>query len=389
MLPTRRIIPAVWQDRRGIALPIVLLLTLMLTISVGAGFMLAATEHEVGTDHDAELKAYAVAQEGVERYLTDVTVLPTTFPDVRTIAVTGGTATVTLQRIYAPAAADLDTVFALMSVGTATASKLTRTSRAGNGQRTISQYLTWQSGTLDADAAFTSLSGLNVKNGTSGTVSGENKPDPVSKCAGGGPAIAGLAVPDAGLDMNGNGTSFIDGNPDNAPIFIGTPGATGTAKDSVDVDWSGILNGSLAPDFVLDRTGGKKTGTWPTAAQFANWPVVMVKGDVTNGDNVKGDGGMGVLIVTGNADLSNIIWHGIVLVGGAITLSGNQANVWGALFSGLNVMLGQTVPPGDVGNGKVLVQYNNCDVANALLKFGGWRRIQNTWADNWPSYSVP
>jgi hypothetical protein len=251
----------------------------------------------------------------------------------------------------------------------------------------------WQAGTLSADAAFTSLSGLNVKNGSSGTVSGVNVADPVTSCGGGGPSIAGLAVPNGSLDMNGNGTGFIDGNPDDTPIYIGTSGTSGTAKDSVDVDWAGILNGSIAPDFVLDRTGGKSTGAWPTSTQFANWPVVMVKGDVTNGDNIKSSApsgpGEGILIVTGDADLSNMIWHGIVLVGGKITLSGSSANVWGALFSGLNVMLGTNVPAGDVGNGKVLVQYNSCDVSNALLKFGGWRRIQNTWADNWPSYSVP
>lgn len=29
------------------------------------------------------------------------------------------------------------------------------------------------------------------------------------------------------------------------------------------------------------------------------------------------------------------------------------------------------------------------DIAKALLKFGGWRRVQNTWADNWPTYRVP
>ncbi|HEY3934562.1 MAG TPA: hypothetical protein VGL65_08075 [Gemmatimonadales bacterium] len=373
------------HDRRGVALPLVLLLTLMLTISVGAAFVISGNEHETGTDHDAGLKAYAVAQEGVERYLTDVTVLPTTLPDTRTIAVTGGTATVTLNIFRTSASSSVASIYVLTSVGQSTAASLRRSAATPVGQRTISQMLTWQTGTIDANAAFTSLSGLNIKNGSSGTVSGVDVADPVTGCAGGQPSIAGLAVPNSGLDMNGNGTDFIDGNPDNTPVYIGTPGPTGTAVQSVDVDWAGILAGSIAPDFVLDRTGKKSTGSWPSS--YASWPVVLVKGNITNGDNVSN--GEGVLIVTGDADLSNFIWHGIVMVGGAITLSGSKANVWGSLFTGLNEQLGQTVGTGTVGNGNVEVQYNSCDISEALLKFGGWRRVQNTWTDNWPSYPVP
>ncbi|MES1259132.1 MAG: hypothetical protein ABUL71_00960, partial [Gemmatimonadota bacterium] len=109
--------------------------------------------------------------------------------------------------------------------------------------------------------------------------------------------------------------------------------------------------------------------------------------NITNADNISA--GLGVLVVTGDADLTNFKWHGLVLIGGQLTLSGSQGQVWGSVISGLNVQLGQTVLPAAIGNGNVLAQYSACDVSKALLKFGGWRRIQNTWADNWPSYSVP
>jgi hypothetical protein len=370
-------------DRRGIALPLVLMLTVFLTISVGAGFVIAGNEHTVGVDHDAQLKAFAVAQEGVERYLTDVTAVPATLPDVRAITVTGGTDTVTMREIRGGASP----IYSITSVGYATASNLRRSAQTPVAQRTISQFVIWQSGVINSDAAFTSLAGINTKNGVSGKVSGINVPDPVTSCAGGGPAIPGLAVPDGSLNANGNSTNWIDGNPDNTPVYIGSPGPSGTAKDSVNIDWAGILAGSVAPDFVLDRTGKKSTGSWPS--DYSSWPVVLVKGDITSGDNLKGNGGQGVLIVTGNAAFSNFTWHGIVLVGGTVTNSGSGAAVWGSLFSGLNVELGQSVPSADIGNGNVLVQYNSCNVSEALSDFGGWRRIQNSWSDNWPSYTVP
>jgi len=377
------------ENRRGIALPLVLMLTVFLTISIGAGFLIAGNEHTVGLDHDAQLKAFAAAQEGVERYLVNVTSLPTSFPDVQVITVSGGVDTVTMRKFRDSVVGGAKAIYVVTSVGNATSSNLRRSANTPVAQRTISQLVYWQGATLSADAAFTTLATINTKNGVSGKVSGVNVADPVTSCAGGGPSIPGLAIPDTSLNMNGNNTNWIDGNPDNTPVYIGTPGPSGTARDSVNIDWPGILAGSIAPDFVLDRTGKKSTGSWPTASQFLNWPVVLVKGDITNGDNLKGNGGEGVLIVTGNADFSNFTWHGIVLIGGTVTNSGSGAAVWGSLYGGLNVELGQTVPAADIGNGNVLVQYNSCDVTNALNNFYGWRRVQNSWADNWPSYTVP
>lgn len=380
---TRDSAPPRHRDRRGFALPIVLLVTLMISTTLAAGFVLTAAEHAVGTDHDAQLQAYTVTQIGLERYLTDVTALPSTFPNVRTTAVPGGVATVTLHRMRAASATD-SAIYVLTSVGRATTNSLRRSSLTPVAERTVSQFASWQSGTIDADAAFTTLSGANVKNGSSGTVSGNDA------CPGSSqPAIPGLALPDASLDMNGHNTNFIDGDPDNAPVYIGTAGPSGTAKDSVDIDWAGILAGSIAPDYTLNRYLGKNVGGKFADINFTNWPVVLVKGDITNTDNTNKGDGYGVLLVTGDADLSNITWHGIVLIGGAVTLSGSATNVYGAMITGLNVKLGMTVGPSEVGNGAVNVRYQSCDIANALLKFGGWRRYANTWSDNWPSYTMP
>lgn len=366
------------MNRQGIALPMMLLLTLLLSISLGAGFLLAGSEHAVGADHDSELKAYAVAQEGIERYLTDVSSLPATLPDTRTISVPGGTATVTLRAVRT-AGANNTAIYAITSVGQATTRGLRRSARDAVPERSISHFVVIQPAAMDLDAAFTSLSGMQ-KNGVSGTVSG------VNECATGTPVVAGVAVPNTQFNQSGGNSNWIDGNPDNTPSYIGTGGTGGTAKDVVDIDWASILNGTLAPDFVVNRLVSPATGSIPSSAQFANWPVLMIKGNLNNGDNFDGKG---VLIVTGNADFSNITWRGVVLIGGEADLSGSATKVHGAVVSGLNIKLGQSVNSAAVGNGNFLVRYNACDIASALMKFGGWRRLQNTWADNWPSYTVP
>jgi Tfp pilus assembly protein PilX len=376
MTPTPR---GMLRNDRGSTIVLVLLLVVLLTITVAAGFVRSSSEQRTTADMEAQTGALMVAQSGLERYLFQVTSLPTTFPSTQTFTLTGGTANVTLHRMHLTSGPGDPTIYAARSLGRYTRAKR-YDARATVAERSVSQLLQWQTATIDVDAAFTSLSGV-LKNGTSGTVSG------VDGCSSGN-VIPGVAVPDGLHAQSGGGGTpgaYIDGAPDNAPDYMGTPGPAGTAQAEVDIDWASIMNGTmLQPDFLVNRTVTPATGTLPTSSsQYANWPVVRINGNLTSGDNFDGQG---VLIVTGNADLTNITWRGVVLVGGAASVSGSATRVFGTMISGLNVKLGMTVPESSVGNGSFLVQYNSCDIASALNRLGGWQRIANTWTDNWPTY---
>ena len=367
------------RNERGSTIVLVLLLVVLLTITVAAGFARSSSEQRTTADMEAQTGAMMVAQSGLERYLFQVTTLPTTFPATQSFTLNGGTANVTLHRMHLTTGPGDPTIYAARSLGRYTRAKR-YDARATVAERSVSQMLQWQTATIDVDAAFTSLSGLH-KNGSSGTVSGVDQCNPSN-------VIAGAAVPDGTHSQSGGGGSpgaYIDGSPDNAPQYMGTAGPAGTAQNAVDIDWASIMNGTmLQPDFLVNRTVTPYTGSIPTtAAQYNNWPVVRVNGNVTNGDNFTGKG---VLIVTGNADLTNITWRGVVLIGGVAEVSGSATRVWGTMISGLNVKLGMTVGQASVGNGNFLVQYNSCDIASALNRLGGWQRIANTWTDNWPTY---
>jgi hypothetical protein len=177
-------------------------------------------------------------------------------------------------------------------------------------------------------------------------------------------------------------TNPIDGNPDNTPVTMGTPGTTGTAKDAVPVDWAGILSQtSLTPDYY--RSSG---GTWSPSAPPTSgsaYPVTFIQGDYAG----KFPGNeQGTLVVTGNLTLNgNTSWNGIVLVGGTVTSNGNNT-VYGATFSGLNIMVGIAVPVTALGNGNKTYQFDSCQIASATANLGGWQRLGNAWVDNWPSY---
>jgi hypothetical protein len=192
--------------------------------------------------------------------------------------------------------------------------------------------------------------------------------------------IAGSAVPTGAVNGWSGDSAVINGNPDNRPVRLGTPGTAGTAQDEVDIDWAGIIAGTyLPPDYVLNATG------WPTAAQFSQWPILRVDGDLTVQAPIM-LGGKGILIVTGNLTMLGMVgWEGLILVGGKLTSNGNNT-VYGGVITGLNVKLGQAVPVADMANGTKTYQYDSCALARALGKIGSIQRVRNGWSDNWSSY---
>jgi hypothetical protein len=175
-------------------------------------------------------------------------------------------------------------------------------------------------------------------------------------------------------------SGVINGSPDDRPARLGTQGTGGTAKDEVDIDWAGIIAGTyLAPNYVYNATG------WPTAAQFTQWPILRVNGDLTMQPPTL-VGGKGILIVTGNLTISgNTGWDGLILVGGRLTSNGNNT-VHGGVISGLNIKLGQAVLASDMANGNKTYQYDSCALARALGKIGSLQRVRNGWTDTWSSY---
>ncbi len=317
------------------------------------------------------MDAFTVAQAGLEEYFRALTALPPgTLPptshDTTITSLPGGTAQVSFRRLR-DSTATTPIIWVVTSRGNNTSAKRFNF-RVPSAERTVAQYAVWQPANVDVDAAFTSLSGVD-KNGNSGALDGNDG-------CGGLPAIAGVAVP--GGTYTGQ-TNPINGNPDNAPVSLGTPGTAGTAKDAVDVDWAGISAGTaLPPNYTIPGN------SWPTTAQMANWPVILVNGDLSlSGSETNGKG---ILIVTGNLTMGGSWQHdGIVLVGGVLTSNGNNT-IQGAVMTALNVKLGIAVPQVAIANGNKTFQYNSCSIASALKQIGSVRRVRNGWTDTWSSY---
>jgi hypothetical protein len=349
-------------NRRGATLPLGIIVLAVMSVAVAITYARITAERHTSGDLKAQLGAFAVAQTGLSRYLAALNGKPGATHDTTMTDLLGGTAQISLRMLRESTTTLLPAVYVITSRGSYTAAKRYN-SLTPSAQRTVATYALWVPAPFDLNAGFTSLSGI-TKNGGSGALSG------VDNC-GAAPAIPGVAVP------NGTYTgdaSIIDGNPDNAPVGMGTGGPGGTAKDEVTIDWASIVAGTkLPPAFVYPA--------WPTAAQMANWPITKVTGDLTLPSD-----GKGILIVTGNLTVSGgLQWEGLVLVGGTITSNGNNT-VYGATVSGLNVKLGVAVPPSTIANGNKLYQYDSCALSRALGKIGSIQRVRNGWTDTWSSY---
>jgi type II secretory pathway pseudopilin PulG len=343
----------------------------VLSLSILVAAARLSSERQITSDQEAVMDAFAVAQAGMEEYFRALTALPPgTFPptshDTTITTLPGGTAQVSFRRLR-DSTSTTPAVWVVTSRGNNTTAKRFNF-RVPSAERTVAQYAVWQPANLDLNAAFTSLSGVD-KNGNSGALDGNDG-------CGALPAIPGVAVP--GGTYTGQ-TNPINGNPDNAPIDLGTPGTSGSAKDAVEVDWAGISAGTaLPPNYTIPGN------SWPTAAQMADWPVILVNGDLSlSGGETNGKG---ILIVTGNLTMGGSWSHeGIVLVGGVLTSNGNNT-IQGAVMTALNIKLGIAVPQVAIANGNKTFQYNSCSIASALKRIGSVRRVRNAWTDTWSSY---
>lgn len=354
------------SNRSGFALPLAIMLIAFLTVGVAAAFTRVQVEARTDGDRQAQADAFALAQSGLETFLTNrtalgFTVMPPAASESARVNIPGGYADVVLRRIR-PKNGTKEAIYVLKSRGVRTTGAAAWMPKA---EKIVSQYAYFRESTMSVLSGWTSLSGIQ-KNGGSGVLSG------VDNC-GVKPQVAGVAVPNVpGYTQNGGG-----------PVPVGTPpvldmGTQAQTNNAVNIDWDGIVNhGAISPDVTLPG------GTWPSFTNPNYWPVIRINGDFSLPTD-----GRGTLIVTGDLTISGSLqWQGIVLVGGTVIANGNN-NVLGATVSALNMKLIPPilVPVQSIGNGNKTYQYDSCAVASAVSRFSSLVKIDQTWSDAWSNW---
>jgi hypothetical protein len=339
----------------------VLIALVGLTAMAAAGIALTGNEVRVSENVDSSMRAFYAADAGLRAYLGSS-------------ADGSSDATFTIDGMTVNVASDTMVALAdgrVLYEITATAGLAAGPggSRASRSVRTLAVY---SDGSIDVPASFTAPAGL-LKNGSTGTISGQdwatagdpNCPDsPKSD-------IAGVKVPPSGYSQAGGGDLVPTGDP---PVDDGA-----TAEEilqDMGIDWESVTTGGLvAPDYTIPPD------TWPSFASLPadEWPVIYVDGNASVSPS---NSGRGTLIVTGNLEMNGTFtWDGAVLVGGYITSNGYQI-VQGATVSGLNMLLGESVPSTDIGNGNKVFKYHSCYLKQATqAAFGGLAAVPGTWSE--------
>lgn len=378
-------VPNLIRDRRGVTLVTSLLLVLLLTVAIIAGFTRVSADRRSTMDASGAVDAYAIAQNGVDRFITVTPAEPTVFPVTATYAVPGGTATVRLERIRADDGTN-PSLYLITSTGVSTGNRYDP--RAPRSERTVTQMMQWSEATITGAAALTTLNGIEQA-GQPATYDGENG------CYPGDPTkwAPGLRMLDSADFSKTNGSKKDPEIKGTLPGQIAEMGTLEQALQALGFDWSTVVGATAGMPNVhhvpANQFGSKDFGGYPfpDKAQLP-WPIVVIDNE-NAATYAANKAGHGILIVTGDFETSGNAfgWEGLVLVGGRLIVNGNST--WtGAVYAGLNN--DDPLNPSVVTDNSILgtktFKFNSCSIANAMSAFGGWTLLGNTRLDNVPNY---
>lgn len=337
------------RSEGGFALLVALLALVGLTALATGGFLMANSERKTATNYDEVVGALSVADAGLNQYLGTHRGIPTGATTYSFGA--RGSATVTPTEIV-----DLGkpgSMWELRSTGTT----------SSGTSRTVHTVAFLDFSLLPVPpGAMTSAQDI-TKNGTSGSIDGTDG------CGVEG-TKAGVVLPPGGWSGS---AKMVTGNPaikQNSSPYDGVITAS---------QWQSILNGGRIPHtYNVPPDAFPDFSTLPST----EWPVIYISGDA---DLTSGMTGRGVLIVQNNATFGgDWSWDGLVMVGGGVTDNG-QGTLNGALMTGLNALLGQTVASNDLGNvlnGTKRYGYHSCNLASAAQANAVLVQEPGTWSES-------
>jgi hypothetical protein len=367
--------------KQGFALPMALMVMVVLTAGIAAGYAATSSEIVTNSAHRAETRAYNLAVAGLEQFLarrnevgfcsnclTDPTAAVAD-SEWTTVPFTRGYALVTSVRVRKHITDTLPALFFIRSMSVDSTTKISGALSDVTASRTVGIYATWNTATVNVQGAWFALSGL-LKNGNAGRIDGQDNCP--SADGGGKPTLAGAVVPSGG-QFSGDPTPF-QGSPP-----IDTSKTFAQMRDNSKLDWAGILAGSITPDFDVPSV------SFPSASWFSSnpnsWPIIRIR---RPRDFTLPNAGRGMIIVDSNFVISGSnMWDGIVLVGGALTSNGNNTTA-GATFAGLNYLLGGTPAMSSDdsdANGQKTYVYNSCNVEKASKGLQAYKTWNNTYID--------
>lgn len=355
-------------DDRGFALLVTLLALVGLTALATGGFLLTNADAKVSENFQSSRVAFHAAQSGLETFTATT---PTPPPASATYDLGGDmSATVTATTLNAA-----NQVYLVEATGSYT------TPRGDVVQRRTGRVMLLENSTVPApNSAMFAPTGMH-KNGQAGTISGYDAAFTVgddsqlSDCpSGGGQHVNGIEVQNGGYTQNGGNQPVPEGDPHD---ILERP--QDQMVNDLDIPWADIVNGNALRAGHRVQDGGE----WPDFDELSDDDYPVVFASDTSGLRVGPEkSGRGVLVVRGDLTMDgSFSWDGIVMVGGSITSNGNQT-IEGAVFTGLNLKLGESVGQLSIGNGTKTFRYHSCNFHMAQQSLAKMENLPGTWYES-------
>jgi hypothetical protein len=350
-------------DRRGFALPLVVLLVAVLTILLTSGLSRARIERQIAHASDETSEALAVAQSGLQSYFGTVTTRPPDGDSVR-INMPGGYANVVALLVRQPADTLETSLYLVRSTGIVINPDSGALPRA---RRTVAQFATWGIARIERLGALTTINGL--RHIDTPNIEPRMEVSGIDQC-GLAPAVAGIRT----SEMTWAGT-----DPDTS--LTGSPSAVvvqakATILANARIDWPGVLGGEFVPDYTTFRNGD------------TTYSIQRVLGSLTVSGVISGSG---LLVVRDDLTTSgtSFVFDGIILVGGRALFRADSNVVRGLVVTGLDPAV---ISPSETGGNPsgterhAFLYYNACHVQLVLARLAGLTPVRNAWLDTWASY---
>lgn len=367
---------------RGFVLATTLLVTTLLTVMLAASFLLVSAEQRTTDNSFGTARALALAQAGLQNYFAQNRGLSASSSyDSSRVTLVLGYANVVATRLRPSGAASGSSLalWVVRSTGVATSPVMAGQTQ---GSRTIAQFAQLNEGVLPARAALVALNGVVISGAGA-------SPAPANPVSGADLGAAGTCVPPAGLAADTFAVSTPSGGSSGGYQVFNTQAPAGIGVetwfpswsnlyDTTHIDWAGLVGGNFIPDYTIPPA------PWPPVLS-ENYLVGYVAGDVT----IPAGQRRGMLVVTGNVTLApSAHWDGIILVGGMLFPNASGALAHGMVVTGLNMALGQAVPPDTIKPqaGPARLQWTWCYTQSTVSSLSALVPISNAWADTWTTY---
>jgi type II secretory pathway pseudopilin PulG len=314
-----------------------ILVLAMMTVMLTAAFTRVSADRRIADGTEATVTALAIAQAGLQTYLSVQDSEPPNGDSVR-INVMGGYAWVVPHIIQDPTGVPVLKTFVVRSTGYLIAPTAGPDPLA---ERTVAQFAVWEPGSIRQLGAVTAFGS-----------------DPAVNDHGGVDPFWVFGADDCGEEVAVPGvrtytTSGLSStNPDDGPRNNLVTGTRAEIAAETGIDWDAIVNdGALQPDY---------TSLVPNDTTFKTY---FIDAGEVDAENFKGTG---LLVITGELDTGNssshgyFVWDGIVLLGGALDADAMDSTVInGLLITGLNTLTGESAPTTVFDNNPVHVRYNS------------------------------